>query len=150
ESGVVLVFDRSLRERESIAADFALRDMHQIRTHAGKLYVTCSFDNLVGVFDGQSWQQWFPLGEPATELRDVNHFNTIEIIDTNLCLLAHNNGASEVLVFDAQTLLLRERFALGVQAHNIWKIGEEWCVCSSAEGKLIGTRGFEVITGGFP
>jgi hypothetical protein len=150
ESGLVLVFDHLLRELTPIAAGFALRDMHQIRTLAGKLYVTCSFDNLIAVFDGQNWRRWFPLGEPQTQPPDINHFNTVELVDGSLCVVAHNKGASEVLLFDRETLQLQERFHLGVQAHNVWKSGEEWCVCSSAEGKLVGTRGFEVVTGGFP
>ena len=150
ENGVVLVFDHKLRELGPIAAEFALRDMHQLRTHAGKLYVTCSFDNFIAIFDGASWQQWYPLGEPQGEPRDINHFNTVEFIDDKLCVVAHNKGASEVLLFDKQTLQLQERFQLGVQAHNVWRTNGEWRVCSSAEGKLLGSQGFEVATGGFP
>jgi len=150
ERGSVLVFDRELKFKHALTAEFGLRDMHQIRSHAGKLYVTCSFENLIAIFDGQSWRQWFPLGQAPAAPLDINHFNTIEIVDDRLCVVAHNNGASEVLLFDAQTLQLRERFHLGMQSHNVWKMNDEWCVCSSAEGKLIGNRGFEVITGGFP
>lgn len=151
ERGEILAFDRGLVLRESFGADFPLRDLHQIRTIEGRLYATCSFDNAIAIRheDGR-WSQWLPLGRPACAPWDHNHFNTVEYVAGNICLVAHNHGASEVLLFDAGTHELRQRIPLGVQAHNLWKSGDEWNVCSSAEGRLAGTRGFARETGGFP
>lgn len=150
ERGEILVFDRQMQLIGSIGAAFAFRDLHQIRTFAGRLYATCSFDNMIAVKQEGVWMQWHPLGKPSAEPWDVNHFNTVEFIDGQLSVLAHNHGASEILLFDPETHELSRRIALGMQAHNVWKHGTEWRVCSSAEGCLLGSEGFRVETGGFP
>lgn len=150
ERGTILVFDFDLKPMGEICADFPLRDIHQIRHFGDALYVTCSYDNMIAVRERGAWRQWYPLGMPACEPRDINHFNTIEQVDGLVCIVAHNKGDSEILMFDRATHTLRRRLQLGVQAHNVWKQRDEWCTCSSAEGRLIGSRGFEVATGGFP
>jgi hypothetical protein len=64
ERGEILIFDRRLQPCGSLRAPFPLRDLHEIAWHGGKLWATASHDNLVAVYDGSGWQQWYPLGEP--------------------------------------------------------------------------------------
>jgi hypothetical protein len=106
---------------------------------------------MIAIFQDNIWMKWWPLGRPLSGPADVNHFNSIEFVDGRLCLLAHNlSRPSEILVCNRDTLEIEERLTLGSQAHNIWKQTAEWCTCDSANGRLAGSAGFEVITGGFP
>ena len=155
ERGKVLVFDAELRLTEELAAPFALRDMHQLLFHDGSLWVTCSFDNMVAVFDGRAWREWFPLGPPVAEPRDTHHFNSLTGFGDQLCVLAHNLGAltargSELHFFTLPDLQPAGVVALGAQAHNVWLHGSELMTCSSGEGRLVGANGTVVETGGFP
>ncbi len=144
EKGRILLFDRSLRfQREICPPDFPLRDIHQIALYAGALWVTCSFDNLIAIFDGSTWHRWYPLGTPSTGSADLNHFNSISAFANQLCVVAHNWGTclaqpSELLFFELPTLELVRRVPLGFQAHNAWLHGDELMTCSSGEGKLRG------------
>ena len=150
ERGEILVFNRNLTQVHTIVAPFPLRDMHQILWHDNKLWITCCYDNMVAIYDGQGWQRWFPLGEPQSESKDVNHFNTLSVFGDELCVVAHNNGPSELLFFSLPSLGLLRSIALGNQAHNVWKYRSEWLSCSSGEGMIKGSEEFELITGGFP
>lgn len=150
ERGAILRFDRALESAHVIEADFPLRDLHQIRRVGTRLFVTCSHDNLIAILDGGTWSKWFPLGEPDTPPLDRNHFNTIELIDGHLCVVAHNFGDSELLFFDPDTLRLRSRIPLGRHAHNVWRSDGEWMTCSSSEGRLVGSAGTSLEVGGFP
>jgi len=151
ERGEILIFNRRLEQVGRWQAPFALRDMHEIRWHRKHLWVTCSHDNMLAVRlpDGR-WQQWYPLGEPAGAVRDLNHFNSLHLRGDTLWVLAHNRGASEILQFDLATRSLRQRVALGQQAHNLWRSGGRWHTCSSAEGAIVDEGGRSVPTGGFP
>lgn len=150
EQGHILVFDGDLKPVDAITAPFALRDMHEIAWHHGKLWVTCSFDNMVAMFDGRTWTPWYPLGEPTEARRDVNHFNSFHFEGGTVCVLAHDWGPSTLHFFDAASLLATRSIPLGVQAHNVWREGEQLFTCSSGEGCIRGTEGFQVATGGFP
>jgi hypothetical protein len=127
-----------------------MRDMHQICWDRDRLLVTCSFDDMVAIYDGERWDRWFPRGEAQTDDRDIHHFNSITRFPDGLCILAHNKGHSELVFFsdpgEAESASLR----LGNQAHNIWKSGDEWLTCSSMDGRIIGHLGTSVLTGGFP
>lgn len=151
ERGEILVFNRRLEQVGTWQAPFALRDMHEIKWHRNHLWVTCSHDNMLAVRtpDGQ-WQQWYPLGEPEGEARDINHFNSLCLDGDDLWLLAHNRGPSEILRFDLASRALRQRAPLGRQAHNLWRLGGAWHTCSSADGAIVGEDGCSVPTGGFP
>lgn len=150
ECGVILVFDKTLREVGRLIATFPLRDMHEIKWHRGALWITCSFDNMVAIFDGKKWHKWYPLGEPTEEPYDRNHFNSLMFEKDRLWVLAHNKGPSTLLAFDLNTLMPVEQVELGNQAHNIWREHNELFVCSSGESKIVGIEGFELETGGFP
>src|SRR3954465_3642564 len=63
ERGEILMFDRRLRACGSLRAPFPRRAPHDIPWHDGRLYCTASHDNMVAVYDGRQWQQWYPLGE---------------------------------------------------------------------------------------
>lgn len=153
ERGRILVFDRDMRLTGELQAPFPMRDLHEILWHEGRLWATCSFDNLVAMWDAASgtWEAWYPLGQTPAPPYDVNHFNSLAVVDGQLCIIAHNFGASELLRFDPETRALLSREPFGVQSHNIRELpGVGLVTCSSAEGALAGTDGWRVETGGFP
>lgn len=153
ERGRILVFDRALSLIDEVQPDFALRDMHEILWHDGKLWITCSFENMVAVFTraGGQWERWHPLGPTAAPPYDANHLNTLSVIDGDLWMIAHNFGASELLRFDMQSRALLSRTPFGMQSHNI-RPGRNGALvtCSSAEGALLGSDGWRLDVGGFP
>jgi len=150
EHGVILVFDPGLCHINTITAPFPLRDMHQIKWHRGLLWVTCSFDNMVAVFDGKKWHRWYPLGEPKEAERDQNHFNSFLFENRLIWILAHNKGPSTLMAFDINTRRLIRQQDLGIQAHNLWRQQQEMLTCSSGNGRIVGEKGFCLETGGFP
>ena len=145
------MFDQRLRHIATWQAPFALRDLHQIAWHRGRLYATCSHDDLIAIRepDGR-WWPWYPLGEPPGAPRDRHHFNSLHLTDHTLTVLAHNRGPSELLEFDRASLTLRRRLPLGVQAHDLWQAGGVWCTCSSGEGALRSEHGVLATPGQFP
>lgn len=150
ERGEILIFDNKLKHSGSLCAPFPLRDMHEIAWHGGKLWATCSFDNMIALFDGECWEQWYPLGVCADGPCDANHFNSLMFDGDQVWILAHNRGASELLAFSLHTRKLAGRIAIGNCGHNIWRENGQLFTCSSGEGKLLGDRGFMLQTGGFP
>ncbi len=148
ERGEILMFDRALRPCGSLQAPFPLRDLHEIAWHEGKLYATCSFDNLIAVYDGQRWEKWYPLG--AEDAGDANHFNSFMFEQGRIWILAHNRGPSELMAFSLADRSLLERIALGHCGHNIWRENGELFSCSSSESSVVSERGFRLETGGFP
>jgi hypothetical protein len=156
ERGKILVFDRELNYVTEIAPKFPMRDIHQILFHRGRLWVACSYDNMIAIFDGKDWEEWYPLGYPEGEPRDTNHFNSLTAFDNEICLVAHNLGAiypgrkSELLFFNVADRSHSRTVVLGNQAHNAWLHNTELMTCSSGDGLVVGTFGTKVTTGGFP
>jgi hypothetical protein len=152
ERGRILVFDRALRLVEEMQAPFALRDLHEILWDAGRLWVTCSYDNMVAIYDASTatWEEWYPLGRTAEPPYDVNHLNSLAMVDGSLCMVAHNKGPSEMLRFDPRTRELLSREPFGNQSHNIRETGDGLITCSSGEGALVGSNGWRLEVGGFP
>ena len=151
ESGVILVLDRQYKVLDQWVAPFPLRDMHQIQWHQNHLWVTCTYENMIGILQPDwTWDVWYPLGEAMGPQRDINHINTITFDENRVHLLAHNWGQSELLTFDIDSRDLLARQPLGQQAHNLWFEQGQWLTCSSIEGKIVGTKGFEFDTGQFP
>ncbi|HEY8023244.1 MAG TPA: class I SAM-dependent methyltransferase [Burkholderiaceae bacterium] len=150
ERGEILIFDRNLKPCGTLQAPFPLRDLHEIAWHQGKLYASCSHDNMIAIHDGKAWEQWFPLGGSMEGPGDVNHFNSFFFEDERIWVLAHNRGDSELLAFSLASRELLERIPMGIMAHNIWRDGDELLTCSSLVGKVIGTKGFLLETGEFP
>ncbi|KQV88702.1 hypothetical protein ASD15_26860 [Massilia sp. Root351] len=148
ERGEILMFDRGLRYCGSLQAPFPLRDLHEIAWHGGKLWATASHDDMIAIYDGANWEQWYPL---ATEGQgDVHHFNSFMFEDGLVWILAHNRGASDLLAFSLDTRELVQRHVLGNCSHNIWREQGQLYTCSSAESRVMGQDGFTLETGGFP
>jgi lipopolysaccharide transport system ATP-binding protein len=139
ERGVILTYDRSLRLVEVMEPDFPLRDLHQIKFVWGRLHATCSYDNMVAIYEDGEWRRWYPFGR---EDRDIYHFNSIWTDGDKLYLMAHNFGKSDICVFDKNYDFI-EKIPLGRSAHNIWR-GEEGYLrtLSSEESKIV-----EEVTG---
>lgn len=158
ERGCLLRLDMGFEARETIEAPFALRDMHQIAWFDDRLFVTCSFDDAIAVFDGTRWERWIPeLPQEVAAARprrdaanDRYHYNSFFVEPEQIVLLAHNHGPSNLDWFDRRSRAFRRTLPLGVQAHNVWHEGHRLWTCSSMEGKLVADDGSEVVTGGFP
>jgi lipopolysaccharide transport system ATP-binding protein len=151
ESGAILALDRRYKVLDQWQAPFPLRDMHEIRWHQGELWVTCTYDNLIAILRTDwTWDVWYPLGQAQGPDRDINHINSITFEADRVHLLAHNWGESEVLTFALPSRELITRRSLGEQAHNLWFEAGQWLTCSSVAGKIVGSAGFEYMTGAFP
>ena len=136
-----------------------LRDLHGLAFAHNALWLACSFDDAVAIYSlvDQSWTWWRPLPTEPDQGHDQFHFNTVWMEDDKVWVLAHRRGPSWLLAFPAQAALKGrtvkplEKTVLGEQAHNLWRQPSgELCTCSSAEGVLMGERGWQLETGGFP
>lgn len=150
EEGEILIFDFDFNLIDSIKPPFSLRDMHEIAWHDGRLWVTCSYDNLIAIWDGAVWDKWFPLPQDQDGPHDMHHYNSFLFEEKKIWLLAHNQGDSELFCFACQDRKIIKHVKMGSHAHNIWKKGEELFTCSSGEGKIISDAGFELQIGSFP
>jgi len=152
ERGSVLVLDQSFRVCDELTPPFPLRDVHGIAWFDHRLWVTCSFDNMVAVYDCNSgdWSRWYPAPNPADRGRDVHHFNTVRRMDNQIWLVAHHFGPSELLVYDYPSLDLDSAIPLGRMAHDLFWLHGAVGTCSSAEGCLVNARGQRLRTGNFP
>jgi hypothetical protein len=157
ERGCILLFDERLRQRETIEAPFPLRDVHEIAWFDERLWVTCSFDDSVAIYDGISWERWVPdvpqrdSDHPVRDVEnDRHHYNSFHFAGDEIVLLAHNHGPSDLHCFERRSRSFRRTIPLGNQAHNIWREGDAFLTCSSIEGKLIGSNGWQLATGSFP
>lgn len=165
EQGKILLYDFDMNSIGIVKAPFPLRDIHQIQFYKKRLYVICTIDNKLAIFDGKSWFEFFP---NQNERQDFNHFNSIFFDHEYLYLTAHNlERTSEVWKFkkpsiinfimsrikrkNNQIFLKRvDKFLLGSQAHNIWIDNNELFTCSSAKNSIISSCGFSYITGKYP
>ena len=136
-----------------------LRDLHGLAFAHNALWLACSFDDAVAIYSlaDQSWIWWRPLPTEPDQGQDQFHFNTVWMEDDKVWVLAHRRGPSWLLAFPAQaalegqTVKPLEKIVLGEQAHNLWRQPSgELCTCSSIEGVLMGERGWQLETGGFP
>jgi hypothetical protein len=157
ERGCILLLDAELRVRDVVEAPFALRDIHEIAWFAERLWLTCSFDDMVAIYDGSGWQRWTPevpprgRGAPVGDVaNDQHHFNSFLFLGDEIALLAHNHGRSEVHFFERRSGSFRRTLNLGSQAHNLWRDGDAFYTCSSIEGKLVSSAGWQLLTGEFP
>jgi hypothetical protein len=158
ERGFILLLDGDLRHRETFEAPFPLRDMHEIAWFDRRLWVTCSFDDMIAICDGVAWERWTPELPPVSDRdrpvrdveRDRHHFNSFFLTDEEIALLAHNHGPSDLHFFDRRSRSFRRTIQLGKQAHNIWRHGDAFATCSSIEGRLVASDGWELPIGGFP
>ena len=151
EAGCILAFDPAFDLARIIEPPFALRDMHQIASFDERLWITCSYDDVVAIHDGARWERWTPLPRaPADAAPDRHHFNSFLVRRDEIALLAHNKGPSEAHFFDRHTRALLRSVPLGVQAHDLWIEDGALHTCSSIESRLVSTSGWSHRTGGFP
>ena len=150
ENGSILVFDHQMRQVDELRAPFALRDLHQILWHEGKLWLTCSMDNMIALLDQGQWSRWYPAPDGVVG-EDINHFNSLYVSGHDLHVLAHNlQRPSEIWRFELGKRRLMETRVIGSGAHNIWMENGEYTVCSSHQGMLLRESGDAYFTGGFP
>jgi len=152
ERGSILFFNHQLEMEAEVSPPFPLRDLHGIASVDGSVWITCSFDNLIAIFDtvSQSWRKWYPSPDSSERDRDVHHFNTIARRGDRLVLLAHNWGQSQAFFYKYPSLELESVRPLGVQAHNLFLAEDSLATCSSAQGLLVAESGWQLRTGGFP
>jgi len=152
ERGSLLLFDERLAVEEEVQPPFPLRDLHGMASFYDMVWVTCSFDDLVAIFDPatRTWRKWYPSADPLAHGRDAHHYNTIEKIDDRIVLVAHNLGRSHVLVYRYPSLELERVRPLGLYAHNVFAVGSSLATCSSGDGLLMAESGWRLRTGGFP
>jgi hypothetical protein len=152
EVGTILVLDPSFRVVEEIQPPFPMRDVHGIACFDDRLWVTCSFDNMIAIYGlrTRDWSRWFPSPSLADRGRDVHHFNTIRKIGGEICLTAHHFGPSELLFFDCATLQLNRTVSIGSASHNIFLLDKSLATCSSGDGWLANIGGKKLRTGNFP
>jgi len=152
EDGSILVLDHDLQVCQELRAPFRLRDIHGIACFDGRLWVTCSYDNLIGIYDltRRDWNRWYPAPNPSHRDRDIHHFNTIRFLGGQLCLLAHNFGSSELLFYDYPSLQLDSVVPFGVMSHDLFIFDDTIATSSSGDGWIVNKRGQRLRTGNFP
>ena len=152
ERGSVLVLDSQLQVCEELEPPFPLRDVHGIAWFDHKLWVTCSYDNMIAVydFDGHCWSRWYPAPDPHERGRDVHHINTVRLFGDQVWLVAHQFGASQLLVYDYPSLDLDSAIPLARMAHDVFTFRGMVATCSSADGYLVNRKGDKLRTGNFP
>ncbi len=147
ETGSILVFDKYFNHINTLKPDnFELKDLHQIKYYEGKLYATCTYDNMIAIYENKTWTKWYP---NEHQNKDINHFNSIYIYNNSIYLLAHNLGDSQIMQFDIKTKKLKDTISLGVQAHNIYNKNNTFLTLSSKESKIRYTDGKIVQSQGF-
>ncbi|HEX3745592.1 MAG TPA: hypothetical protein VHW09_16735 [Bryobacteraceae bacterium] len=152
EAGSILVLDRGLRPIDELQPPFPLRDVHGMDCFDGRLWVTCSFDNMVAIRDLTTgeWSRWYPAPNPNDRGHDVHHFNTVCRMEGQICIVAHRFGPSELLFYDRDTLQLNSAIALGAYSHDVFRIKGAIATCSSRDGRMVSMRDDEVRTGNVP
>ena len=152
QQGTILVLDHTFRVVEVLQPPFPLRDLHGIACFDGCIWVTCALDNMVAICDlaTRDWVCWYPAPDPHDRDQDVHHFNTIQLIDEQVCLVAHHYGPSEVLFYDYPSLQLVSAIPLGAFSHDLFFFKDALATCSSADGWIVNRRGQHLRTGGFP
>jgi hypothetical protein len=151
ERGSILVFDEKLVFIKEIVPPFPLRDLHSMCIVWDKLYMACSFDNMIAIYDlnEEVWSQWYPHPDPRNRNADINHINSIAFEQDCFQIVAHNWGVSQIMKFDHYHHLI-ESCVLGKMAHDSWLDGSYMCTLSSGEGLVRSQKRILVRTNGFP
>lgn len=147
QTGVILVFDRDFTKLDELVPPFPLRDLHQIYRFDGKLWVCCSFDNMIAVYDGRNWERWYPYGPSPAHLEnpDIHHINSIWSEGGDILMTGHRGWNGSLHVFDKTTLTLRRSEPFGVYSHNIWRERGVLQTLSSLNGVICGHDGRERV-----
>jgi hypothetical protein len=152
QKGTILVLNRGFRVVEVLEPPFPLRDLHGIACFDGCIWATCAHDNMVAIchLATREWACWYPAPDPNDRDHDVHHFNTIQLIDGQVCLVAHHYGPSEVLFYDYPSLQLVSAVPLGSLSHDLFFFKDALATFSSADGCIVNRGGQHLRTGGFP
>lgn len=132
-----------------VEPQIALRGLHGLAVIDRSVCIICTLNDKIVVYSDSAWSEWLPLG-PTGPGENAFHFSKVLCEGDRIFVLAHNGCESEVLEFDKTNRTLLRRRRIGVQAYNIWFDGDKLRVCSSAEGRIIGTDGLLVDIGAFP
>lgn len=158
QDGEIIMYDFNKQRIGKLKAPFPLRDIHQIQSYNSLLWVTCSFDNKVAIYDGKKWHEWFP--NPDKKY-DSNHFNSIYFEGDYIYLVAHNiHRKSEVWKFfisqenycngfNVSDIKFIEKTRLGTWSHNIWLTDDDLYTCSSGELAIASKNKFFLKLGKF-
>lgn len=149
EDGSILVYDFDLQLKDEIRAPFPLRDLHQIVYYDQKLWMTCSYDDWIAIYDGERWERWQPC-TVAAGTPDQKHFNSLYFDAEHVYVLAHNYGPSQIYRCRLSDRQIEQVIALGTVAHNIWQQDGAIYTCSSGSGTIESTNGFRLEVGSFP
>ena len=135
-AGEILVFDKQIMLVDEIKpSHFDLLDLHQIIFWRGKLLCTVTGDDCIAIYDGESWDRWWPEDTSG----DNKHYNSLLATDDHLYLLAHNKGSdSYVLRFDDIHQKYNHRYpGMGSQSHDLWIDDDKLFVLSMIESAVV-------------
>lgn len=150
QNGVVLCYDRRLNLVDTLKPSFPLRDLHQIAWFDDRLWVCCTYDDMVAVWDGKSWEKWFPLGHPATsDERNRFHLNSVFATGNQVVLVGNKAKSGTLYQFQRDSLAEFDRTALGAGSHNVWAEGDSLFTLSSATGEICSTSGLRHYVGNY-
>ena len=140
-SGEVVILDGQLEEVGILPGDFP--DGHQIFYKDGKVYVTATSKNAIGVVDVDTGCVEFRNWTQFTY--DVNHLNSIWHDDVDFWVGMHNYAEKEDSEFEtSQVVRINNSFdsvsksiAIGSGLHNVVVMDDVLYVCSSGDGKIV-------------
>lgn len=142
QRNIILCFDRYLRFVENISPPSAIRDVHQIIFHGGKLYVISTFDDKIHILDvaSRKWDIWAPFEPILPEAQDQHHINSIYVHEDEIWLSGTKpkGGAAR---FAQKNLVQIEKSYVGNKPHNTWRQDGNQYVLSSDDGKICSTAG---------
>jgi hypothetical protein len=107
---------------------------------------------MVAIYDiaAGEWDRWYPAPNPAHRDRDIHHFNTIDFINGQVYLIAHNFGPSFLMSYDYPSLQLNSTVPLGCSSHGLFLFENTFGTCSSGDGSIVNRGGHRLRTGNFP
>lgn len=130
-----------------------MRDVHGAAFFDDRLWVTCSYDDAVAVYDRarDGWESWSPLGAAAAG-QDRHHLNSVDVWDDQrFVVVAHAHGSSTEHFFDRATRAPDHSLRLGHQAHDVLPVlPGQLVTCSSGRAELASDSGWALRTGGSP
>jgi hypothetical protein len=144
--GRVRAIDKSGRSR-TLISDLS-PGCHQIEYWNGNLYILDTYNNAVLCYDARTWRKsgtFYPCGALSAGRASENyaHLNSILFCNGRVFLLCHNETtktgkSSELLTCDAAFNILERRTLDAGNAHNIAAFGEDFIICDSNGGRIIG------------
>jgi len=140
QDNVILCYRDDLRFDRMIKPPKPIRDVHQITTADGVLYVASTYDDEIACYDIEKddWIFWQPF-EPYLGIGlDAHHINSIFITAGEIFLTGFGPKAKGwVARFERSTRKLIIRQDLGTETHNVWLDGGVIHVCSSIDCAIL-------------